>query len=116
MESLKSDLRTWIDSHRDKENMYQNVNLILGLLKEMSQILLVKKNKEMEQKQNLVKKTDIDKCLNEFHENIESVKKDKADADDVLDELLANFNSDVTSNPSVVTVISVSLIFFISIL
>ena len=94
LESLKSDLRTWIDSHRDKENMYQNVNLILGLLKEMSQILLVKKNKEMEQKQNLVKKTDIDKCLNEFHENIESVKKDKAAADDVLDELLANFNSD----------------------
>ena len=94
LESLKSDLNTWIDCHRDKERMYQNVNLILGLLKEMSQIQLVKKNKEIEMMQNAAKKTEIDGCINEFHENIESVRRSKAEADEALDVLLADFNSE----------------------
>ena len=94
LQGLKSDLSAWIDSHRDKEMMYQNVNMILGLLKEMSQTLVFKKNKEMELGLKEEKKKDVGIKLGESLENLERIKKNKIEADNVVDELLADFNSD----------------------
>ncbi|MBR5781322.1 MAG: AAA family ATPase [Bacteroidales bacterium] len=94
LEKQKSDLSNWIESHRDDEMMCQNINLILGALKEMSQIQLDKKNKEMKLQQEELKKNDINISLNVLRENIEVLRRDKALADNMVDELLANFNSD----------------------
>lgn len=94
LESLRSEVSSWIDSHRDKETMYQNVNLILGLLKEMSQILAFKRNKEIELGLKANKKTDLGISLNELLENLERVKRNKVEADNLVDGLLADFNSD----------------------
>jgi hypothetical protein len=74
--------------------MYQNVNLILGLLKEMSQTLDFKRNKEMELVMKEEKKKDVGAKLGEFLENLERIRKNKAEADNIVDALLADFNSD----------------------
>ena len=94
LESLKSDVSAWIVSHRDKEKMYQNVNMILGLLKEMSQTLAFKRNKEMELVMKEERKRDVGAKLGEFLENLERIRKNKAEADNIVDALLADFNSD----------------------
>ena len=94
LESLKSDVSAWIVSHRDKEKMYQNVNLILGLLKEMSQTLAFKRNKEMELVMKEEMKKDVGAKLGESLENLEHIRKNKVEADNIVDALLADFNSD----------------------
>lgn len=84
-ESLKSDVSAWIVSHRDKEKMYQNVNMILGLLKEMSQTLVFKKNKEMELVMKEERKKDVGAKLGESLENLERIRKNKTEADNIVE-------------------------------
>lgn len=93
-ENLKIETSNWIDSHRCDELMYQNVNLIVGLLNEMSMILNHKKKKELELVQNEAKKAELSNQLREYYETIDNVKKDITEADNILDELMKGFNSE----------------------
>lgn len=93
-ENLKIETSNWIDYHRCDELMYQNVNLIVGLLNEMSMILNHKKKKELELVQNEAKKAELSNQLREYYETIDNVKKDITEADNILDELMKGFNSE----------------------
>ena len=90
--SLKIKTQNWIDSHKDKEFVYQNVNFIHGLLDEMSQLSRTKINKERELVQFEVKKNEMKGQLNEVAVTIENHKKDKSEIDNDLNGLLENFN------------------------
>ena len=94
LEALKVETRNWIDFHKDKEVVYQNVNLIHGLLKEMTQLSSLKMNKEQELVQFEVKRNEISNRLKGVAETIENLKKDKSEVDKTLDDLLKNFNSE----------------------
>ena len=94
LESLKVETQKWVDSNKDKEVVYQNVNLIHGLLKEMTQLSSLKINKEQELLQIEVKRSEISDQLKDFAETIENLKKDKSEIDKTLDDLLQNFNSE----------------------
>ena len=94
LESLKLETANWIDSHKDKALMYENLNLILGLLKEISQISENKIIKEKELNQLDNKKNEINDKLKSLKELADDVKINKDEADSSLDNLLKNFNSE----------------------
>lgn len=94
LNSDKSEALNWIDSHKDKEPMYQNVNLIVGLLKEMSQLLAVKTSKVRELNLHESKKIDIANQTKDLQQAIENLRSEKSETDKKLDELLQNFNSE----------------------
>lgn len=94
LEALKLETQDWIDSHKNKETVYQNVNLIHGLLKDMDQISGLKINKEKELRQLEAERDEIDNQLKDAAEAIETLKKEKSGIDETLDDLLQNFNSE----------------------
>ncbi len=90
----KSEILKWIDSHKDNESMYRNVNLIVELLKEMSKLLIVKANKERELKQFESERIDIANKTKDLQQAMDSLRYEKSEIDKKLDELLQNFNSE----------------------
>ncbi|MBR4156458.1 MAG: AAA family ATPase [Bacteroidales bacterium] len=83
----------WIDCHKDRESLSANVNLILGYLEEMSQLLIYKNNKDVELKRNALKRIELAEGLKEASSALEKAANAKALIDEKLDELLRKFNS-----------------------
>lgn len=91
---LTKDLALWIDNHKDNEIVSDNLNLILALLDDLSQIsnILISKEKELEN--NKLKKNAILKELQSLSQSYENVKKSKEEAENNLEKLLNDFDSD----------------------
>ena len=88
------ELKQWIDNHKDNEIISDNLNLILSLLNDLSQIsnLLISKEKELNV--NELKKSEITSQLQSLSHMFENVKKSKEEAESNLEKLLQNFDSD----------------------
>lgn len=88
------ELKQWIDNHKDNEIISDNLNLILSLLNDLSQIsnLLISKEKELND--NELKKSEITSQLQSLSQSFENVKKSKEEAESNLEKLLKNFDSD----------------------
>ena len=91
---LLDDLKDWLDNHRDNGMVSDNLNLILGLLADLSQVsnLLVLKEKELDD--NELKREVVLTQLQSFSKLFEDVKKSKNEAESNLEKLLSDFNSD----------------------
>ncbi|MBQ2851884.1 MAG: AAA family ATPase [Bacteroidales bacterium] len=91
---LKENLALWIDNHKDNEIISDNLNLILSLLNDLSQIsnLLISNEKELNV--NELKKSEITSQLQSLSQSFENVKKSKEVAESNLEKLLKNFDSD----------------------
>ena len=91
---LLDDLKDWLDNHRDNGMVSDNLNLILGLLADLSQVsnLLVLKEKELDD--NELKREVVLTQLQSFSKLFEDVKKSKNEAESNLEKLLNDFNSD----------------------
>ena len=92
--SQSFELKQWIDNHKDNEIISDNLNLILSLLNDFSQIsnLLISKEKELNV--NELKKSEITSQLQSLSQSFENVKKSKEEAESNLEKLIQNFDSD----------------------
>ena len=88
------ELKQWVDNHKDNEIISDNLNLILSLLNDLSQIsnLLISKEKELNV--NELKKSEITSQLQSLSLSFENVKKSKEEAESNLEKLIQNFDSD----------------------
>lgn len=94
LDSKMLETKEWIDSHKDKESFFANVNLIVSALVEMSQLQIHRKNKGVELVRNESKKTEILDSMKDVSASIDNVKNTKIEIDRNLDELLKKFNSE----------------------
>lgn len=94
LETLKVETQNWIELYKDKEVVYQNLNLIVGLLNEMSQLSNHKINKGNELLGLETKREEIANQLKSVAEAVGNLKKDKSDIDRTLENLLQDFNSE----------------------
>ena len=88
------ELKQWIDNHKDNEIISDNLNLILSLLNDLSQIFNLLISKEKELNVNEFKKSEITSQLQSLSQSFENVKKLKEEAESNLEKLLKNFDSD----------------------
>ena len=96
--SLSNEITNWIDNHNDDKYIYENINLILGVLNELSHISKLLDTKSSELKDNELKKKGIASSLLSLSQSLEEVKKIKLEAEDCLDKLLKDFNSEEYNN------------------
>ena len=94
LEALKVETQNWIELYKDKEVVYQNLNLIIELLDEMSKLSELKINKGNELLGLEANREEIVNKLKSLTENIGNLKKDKSEIDKILDNLLQDFNSE----------------------
>ncbi len=91
---LKENLTLWIENHKDSEIISDNINLILSLLDDMSNVsnLLIAKEKDLSDIK--FKKNDISSQLQNLSLSFEDVKKSKEEAEKHLEKMLADFDPD----------------------
>lgn len=94
LETLKVETQNWIELYKGKEIVYQNLNLIIGLLDEMSKLSDLKINKGNELLGLEAKREEIANQLKSVAETIGNLKKDKSEIDKTLENLLQDFNSE----------------------
>lgn len=94
LEILKVETQNWIELYKGKEIVYQNLNLIIELLDEMSKLSELKINKGNELLGLEAKREEIANQLKSVAETIGNLKKDKSEIDKILDNLLQDFNSE----------------------
>ena len=92
LDSLKN-INQWIDNHKYDGAVADNLNLILELLNEMSQVSDLLKSKSMELTANNLKKNDAETKLQSITSELENVKKSKEIAEQNLEKLLGDFDS-----------------------
>ncbi len=92
--SQSYELKQWINNHKDNEIISDNLNLVLSLLNDLSQIsnLLISNEKELNVNES--KKSEITSQLQSLSQSFENVKKSKEEAESNLEKLLKNFDSD----------------------
>lgn len=92
------ELKKWIENHNDSKVLFENLNLILGLLTEMKEISdsLVIKNGEL--KNGVSKKSRVESQLKDLSQNLDNARKLKQEAESQLETLLKNFNSEEHKN------------------
>ena len=86
-------IKQWVDNHKDDGIICDNLNLILGLLDEMSQISELLELKSKELNANDLKKNDVAIQLESISAELENVKKSKEVAEQTLEKLLGDFDS-----------------------
>lgn len=94
LDALMSETKEWIDNRKDKESVFENVNLIVSRLEEMSQLMNQRNDKVIELKRAESEKTEVEKLAEELLISVENVKKIKLEVDKSLDDLLQKFNSE----------------------
>ena len=86
-------IKQWVDNHKYDGIICDNLNLILGLLDEMSQISELLELKSKELNANDLKKNDVAIQLESISAELENVKKSKEIAEQTLEKLLGDFDS-----------------------
>ena len=90
---LSEELKSWIESHKDRECLSDNINLVLGLLKDLDHGLKLMAQKEKDLKDGESKRESVSAQLQSLSSHFEDVKNSKMKAESDLEKLLNQFNS-----------------------
>ncbi len=88
------ELKIWIDNHKDTGIISENINLVIGILNELSQIYNLLLIKEKEYNIKILAKNEIASQLQVIALSFEEIKKEKQEAEDNLEKLLKEFDSE----------------------
>ena len=93
-----TDLRLWIDNHKNDEFVYDNINLLLSLLNELSQLTVSIRANEQSIVNDNYRKNKIISELKSYQEELEDITKLKQNQDIIIDNLYKTFKPDEQHN------------------
>lgn len=90
---ISEELKIWIENHKDRKLLSDNISLVLGILTDLDDDLDLVAQKEKELEDGELKRESISTELQSLLSQFEDVKKSKMEAEDNLEKLLNRFNS-----------------------